>query len=63
MTECPSLRTTMTMIKMGLLTVHFVFAEVGGITHVTGQILMGSMGTEIMAKESIGITGEVSITL
>lgn len=45
MTECPSLRTTMTMITMGLLTVDHFFAEAGGITHVTRQTLMGSMGT------------------
>lgn len=52
---------TMTMTMMGG-TVHQFTAELGGITHVTGQILTGSMGTQTMAKESTGIPGKVSIT-
>lgn len=36
--------------------------ERGGIMHVTWQILTGSMGTQIMTKGSIGMTGKVTIT-
>lgn len=46
---CSSLRTTVTMI-IQVVTVDQLGAEVGGITHATGQILTGSMGTQIMAK-------------
>lgn len=61
MTECSSVPTTMTMIY-GKEIVDWNFMEGGGIAVVTGQILTGSMGTQIMAKGSIGIPGEVLVT-
>lgn len=62
MMECSLVRTTTTMIILGLITVHHLGAEDGGITHVTKQILMESMETQIIPTASIGITGKVSIT-
>lgn len=38
------------------------FTEGGGIAIVTWQILTGSMGTQILAKGSIGKPGEVMVT-
>lgn len=61
MTECTSPHMTVTTIT-GQITVQQHIMERGGITHVTGQILTGNMGTLNMAKGSIGIPGKVSIT-
>lgn len=38
------------------------FTEGGGIAVVTGQILTGNMGTQIMAKGLSGKPGEVMVT-
>lgn len=61
MTESSSVRTTMTTIYGGV-TVDQNFEEGGGIKIVTGQILMGSMETQLMAKGSIGNIGKIIIT-
>lgn len=61
MTECSSVRTTKTTI-LHIITVDQNGTVGGGIANVTGQILTGNTGTQIMAKGSTGITGKVSIT-
>lgn len=49
MTECSSVRTTKTMIMQYIIVDQNGTAG-GGIAHVTGQILTGITGTQIMAK-------------
>lgn len=61
MTECTSVRTTMTTMH-GKAIVDWNFTEGGGTAVVTGQILTGSMGTQIMAKGLSGNPGEVMDT-
>lgn len=61
MTECSSLRTTMTMI-IDTITVDQDGTEGGGITIATRQIWMESMETQNSPKGSIGIPGKASIT-
>lgn len=58
MTECSSVRTTMTTI-IGRVTVDLFIEGRGGIKLATIPILTGSMLIQILAKGSFGTIGKV----